>query len=84
MVHTMLKSTYAKLETKILRNRFYKNFNDEFFLRDLQHVLNNNGKLAEFNDEFKAILRWLEGLTLIQLEQQKTQFPLIILAKYLN
>ena len=84
MVHTMLKSTYAKLETKFLRNRFYKNFNNESFLRDLQHVLNNNGKLAEFNDEFKAILRWLEGLTLMQLEQQKTQFPLIILAKNLN
>ena len=29
-------------------------------------------------------LRWLVGLKLIQLEQQKTQLPLIILAKNLK
>ena len=56
MVYTMLKSTYAKLEPKILRNRSYKDFNKESFLQDLQHGLNNIGKFAEFNDEFKAIL----------------------------
>ena len=43
MAYTMLKFTYAKLEPKILRSRFYKDFNKEFFLQDLQHGLNNNG-----------------------------------------
>ena len=43
MVYTMLKSTYTKLEPKILRKRSYKDFNKESFLRDLQHGLNNIG-----------------------------------------
>ena len=56
MVYTMLKSTYVKLEPNILKNCSYKDFNEESFLQDLQHGLNNIGKFAEFNDEFKAIL----------------------------
>ena len=56
MIYIMLKSTYTKLELKILRNRSYKDFNKESFLRDLQHGFNNIGNFAEFNDEFKAIL----------------------------
>ena len=56
MVYTMLKSTYGKSEPKHLRHRSYKDFNKESFLEDLQHGLNNNGKFAEFNEEFKAIL----------------------------
>ena len=56
MVYTMLKSTYTKLEPKIVRNRSYKEINKESFLRDFQHGLNNIGNFAEFNDEFKAIL----------------------------
>ena len=56
MVYTILKSTYTKLEPKILRNRSYKDFNKESFPRDFQHGLNNIGNFAEFNDEFKAIL----------------------------
>ena len=56
MVYAMLRSAYVKLEPNILRNRSYKNFNKESFLQDLQHWLNNIGKFAEFNDEFKAIL----------------------------
>ena len=32
MVYTMLKSTYTKLEPKILRKRSYKDFNKESFL----------------------------------------------------
>ena len=39
MVYTMLKSTYTKLEPKILRKRSYKDFNKESFLQDLQHGL---------------------------------------------
>ena len=55
MVYTMLKSTYTKVEPKIL-NCSYKDFNKESFLQDFQHGLNNIDKFAEFNDEFKAIL----------------------------
>ena len=47
MVYTMLKSTYTKLEPKILRNRSYK---------DLQHGLKSNGMFSDFNDDFKQIL----------------------------
>ena len=39
--------------------------------------------LVPNNREVKG-LRWLVGLKLIQLEQQKTQLPLIILTKYLK
>ena len=56
MVYTMLKSTYTKLEPKILRKRSYKDFNKESFLRDEQHGLNNICNFAEFNDALKAIL----------------------------
>ena len=56
MVYTMLKSTYPKLEPKMLRNRSYRDYNKESFLQDIQHGLNNIGNFAEFNDEFKAIL----------------------------
>ena len=52
----MLKSTYTKLEPKILRKRSYKDFNKESFLRDSQNGLNNIDNFAEFNDAFKAIL----------------------------
>ena len=56
MVYTMLKSTYPKLEPKMLRNRSYRDYNKESFLQDIQHGLNSIGNFAEFNDEFKAIL----------------------------
>ena len=56
MVYTMLKSTYAKLEPKILRSLSCKDFNKESFPQDLQHGLNNVGSFAEINDEFKTIL----------------------------
>ena len=55
MVYTMLKSTYAKSEPKILRNFSYKDFTKEPFLQNVPHGLINVGKFAEFNDEFKAI-----------------------------
>ena len=55
MVYTILKSTYTKLEPKILRNHSDKDFNKESFLQDLQHGLKNNGKFGDFNDEFKHI-----------------------------
>ena len=56
MVYTVLKSTYTKLEPKILRKRSYKDFNKESLIRDLQHGLNNIDDFAEFNDAFKTIL----------------------------
>ena len=56
MIYTMLKSTYTKLEPKVLRNCSYKDFSKESFLQDFQHGLKNNGKFSDFNDEFKQIL----------------------------
>ena len=56
MIYTMLKSTYTRLEPKILRNRSYKDFYEECFLQDLQHGLSNNGNYSDFNNEFKEIL----------------------------
>ena len=56
MVYTMLKSTYTKLEPKILKNRSYKDFYEEYFLNDLQHGLSNNGNFNDFNNTFKEIL----------------------------
>ena len=56
MIYTMLKSTYTKLEPKILRKHSYKDFNEESFLWDLKHRFNNIGNFAELNDTFKAIL----------------------------
>ena len=44
----MLKSTYAKLEPKVLRNRSYKDLNKASFLQDSQHGLKNIGNFAEF------------------------------------
>ena len=55
MVYTMPKSTYAKLEPKILRNLSYKDLNKEYFFQDLQDGLNNIDKFAESNGEFKAL-----------------------------
>ena len=49
MVYTVLKSTYTRLEPKILRKRSYKDFNKESFLRDLQHGLNNFGTVTLLN-----------------------------------
>ena len=48
MVYTMLKSTHTKLESKILRNRSYKGFKKESFLRDLQYGFNNIDSFAKF------------------------------------
>ena len=56
MVYTMQKSTYTKLESKMLGKLSYKDFNKESFLRDLQHRLNNIDNFTEFNDAFKVIL----------------------------
>ena len=56
MIYTMLKSTYKRLEPKILRNRSYKDFYEECFLQDLQHGLSNNGNYSDFNNEFKEVL----------------------------
>ena len=47
MIYTMLKSTYTRLEPKILRNRSYKDFYEECFLQDLQHGLSNNGNYSD-------------------------------------
>ena len=54
MIYTILKSKRTTLETKILRNSSYKDFNKESFL--LQNELKNNGKFGDFNDEFEELL----------------------------
>ena len=51
-----INSTYTRLESKILRNRSYKDFYKECFLQDLQHGLSINGNYSDFNNEFKEIL----------------------------
>ena len=56
IVYTMLKSTYPKLEPKMLRNRSYRDYSKESFFQDIQHGFNNIGNFAEFDDEFKVIL----------------------------
>ena len=47
-------------------------------------MIGNSFELCFIIDIFKSFLRWLIGLTPIQREQQKTQLPLIILAKNLK
>ena len=47
-------------------------------------MIGNSFELCFIIDIFKSFLRWLVGLTPIQREQQKTQLPLIILAKNLK
>ena len=43
-----------------------------------------NKTVIDMNYQKKKFLRWLVGLKLIQLEQQKSQLPFIILAKNLK
>ena len=81
----MLKSTYTRLEPKILRNRSYKDFYEECFLQDLQHGLSNNGNYSDFNNEFKEILNHhapikqtkVRGNTKPHINKAPTLLPLI-------
>ena len=67
MDYTKLKSTYTKSEPKILRNRSYKDLDNESYQQDLHHGLNNIGSVAELNDEFKVILNHYASIKQLKL-----------------
>ena len=56
LIYTMLKSTYTKMEPKVLSKRCFKNFSEQSFLQDLKQGLSNNGNFSNFNNKFKNTL----------------------------
>ena len=56
LIYTMLKSTYTKMEPKVLSKRCFKNFSEQSFLQDLKQGLSNTGNFSDFNNEFKNTL----------------------------
>ena len=56
LIYTMLKSTYPKMESKVLSKRCFKNFSEQSFLQDLKQGLSNTGNFSDFNREFKNTL----------------------------
>ena len=56
LIYTMLKSTYTKMEQKVLSRNFFKNFSEKSFLQDLKQGLSNTGSFSVFNNEFKNTL----------------------------
>ena len=56
LIYTMLKSTYTKMEPKVLSKRCFKNFSEQSFLQDLKQGLSNTGNFSDFNSEFKNTL----------------------------
>ena len=56
LVYRRLKSTYTKMEPKVLSERCFKNFSGQSFLQDLKEGLSNTGNFSDFNDEFKNTL----------------------------
>ena len=53
LINTILKSTYTKMESKVLSKRCFKNFSEQSFLQDLKQGLSNTGNFSDFNNEFK-------------------------------
>ena len=56
LIYTMLKSTYTKMEPKVLSKRCFKNFSEQSFLQDLKQGLSNTGNFSDFNSEFNNTL----------------------------
>ena len=56
LIYTVLKSTYTKMEPKVLSKSCFKNFSEQSFLQDLKQGLSNNGNFSDFNNEFKNTL----------------------------
>ena len=54
LIYTMLKSTYTKMEPKVLSKRCFKNFSEQSFLQE--EGLSNTGNFSDFNNEFKNTL----------------------------
>ena len=56
LIYTILKSTYTKMERKVLSKRCFKNFSEQSFLQNLKQGLSNTGNFSDFNNEFKNTL----------------------------
>ena len=56
LIYTMFKSTYTKLESKLLSKRCFKNLSEQSFLQDLKQGLSNTGNFSDFDNEFKNTL----------------------------
>ena len=56
IIYAMVKSTYTKLETTVLRKRQYRNFSKESFLKDFKFELSRDVIFSHFNNEFTEIL----------------------------
>ena len=56
LIYTMPKSTYTKMEPKVLSKRCLKNFSEKAFLQDLKQGLSNTGNYSDFNNGFKNTL----------------------------
>ena len=53
LIYIILKSTYDKMESKVLSKRYFKNFSKQFFLQDFKKGLINTGNFSDSNNEFK-------------------------------
>ena len=56
LIYTMLKSTYSRMEPKVLTKRCFKNFSEQSFQQDLKHGLSNIDDFSDFNNEFQNTL----------------------------
>ena len=56
LIYTIFKSTYTKMEVKILSKRRFKNSSEQAFLHNLKQGVSNAGNFSEFNNEFKNTL----------------------------
>ena len=56
LIYTMLKSTYTKMEPKVLAKSCFMNFSEQSFQQDLKQGLGNTGNVSDFNNEFKNTL----------------------------
>ena len=56
LIYIMLKSTYTKMEPKVISKRCFKNFSEQSFLQDLKQGLSDTGNCSDFNNEFKNTL----------------------------
>ena len=56
LIYARLKSTFNKMEPRVLSKRCFKNFSEQSFLQDLKQGLSNTGNFSNFNNEFKNTL----------------------------
>ena len=55
LIYTMLKSTYTKMEPKVLSKRCFKNFSEQSFLQDLKQGSSNSGKFSDLITNLKTL-----------------------------